>query len=257
MRVRKPSFGRNAHSTQCRLQPPALLLAYLPSLTAAACRLLDRFLSDPTAYGVSLAFVESEQQLEEAFLPWCSVIGSAFASPSRSRSTGSIGPRKLIKQAPKQISAFDKWKSREILDTDSISPSPTRGGSNSNTMTKVFRRLSWGSSSSRSTSRNSSSTGSLISDSTHSSDCYTSSPLSRSNTLGSPLSAFRHSKSEELPCDAHRQNDLYPHDSRWYLSRLDVNRSREPSRISSFRDLAILPTQRVMRYVLLFRGTGS
>jgi hypothetical protein len=259
VRVRKSSFGRNAHSTQCRLQPPALLLAYLPSLTAAACRLLDRFLSDPTAYGVSLAFAESEQQLEEAFLPWCGVIGSAFASPSRSRSTGSIGPRKLIKQASKQISAFEKWKSPEILDTDSISPSPTRGGSNANAnaMTKVFRRLSWGSSSSRSTSRNNSSTGSPISDSTHSSDYCTSSHLSRSNTIGSPLSAFQHSKSEELPCDAHRQNNLYPHDSRQYLSRLEVNRSREPSRISSFRDLAILPTQRVMRYVLLFRGADS
>lgn len=227
-------------------------MAYLPSLTATSCQLLDRFLSDPTAYGVSLAFVESEQHLEEAFLPWCGVIGSAFANPSRSRSTGSIGPRKLTKQCPRQTSAFDKWKSPEILE-----PNSTRGGSDGNTVTKVFRRLSRGSTTSQSTSRGNSSTVSLISDSAHSSECHTSSPPLKSDTSGSLPLLFRHFNSEELPCDTTRQHELYPRDSRRYLSCIEANRSREPSRICSFRELAILPTQRVMRYALLFRGTDS
>lgn len=227
-------------------------MAYLPSLTAASCQLLDRFLSDPTAYGVSLAFVESEQQLEDAFLPWCGVIGSAFTNPSRSRSTGSIGPRKLTKQCPKRISAFDKWKSPEISEADS-----TRGWSNGNTVTKVFRRLSRGSTSSRPMSGDNVSTGSLISDSAHSSECHTSSPPPKSDISGSLSPVFRHSNSEELPCDTTRQHELCPRDSRRYLSCIEANRSREPSRICSFRELAILPTQRVMRYALLFRGTGS
>lgn len=236
---------------QCRSQPPVLLLAYLPSLTATSCQLLDRFLSDPTAYGVSLAFAESEQQLEEAFIPWCSMIGSAFANPSRSRSTGSTAPRKLIKQASKRISAFDKWKSPEIFEADS-----TRGGSNGNAVTKVFRRLSRGSTPSRPMSGDNSSTGSLISDSAHSPERHTS-PPPKSNTTGSPPPELRHSNSEELPCDATRQHELYPYDSRRYLSCIEANRSREPLKISSFRELAILPTQRIVRYVLLFRGADS
>lgn len=241
------NFSRNAYSPQCRSQPPALLLAYLPSLTAASCQLLDLFLSDPTAYGVSLAFAESEQQLEEALLPWCSVIGSAFAGPSRSRSTGSIAPRKLIKQASRQISAFDKWMSPEILDADS-----TRGGFNGNAVTKVFRRLSRGSTPSRPMSGDNSSTE--ISDSVHSSECHTSSPPPKSNAATSLPPAFRHYNSEEIPCDKTCQRELYPPDSRRYLSCIEANEPRKPSRISSFRELAILPTQRVMRYVLLFRG---
>lgn len=238
-------MGLNAYPPQCRSPPPTLLLAYLPALAAASCHLLDHFLSDPTAYGVSLAFVEFEQQLEEAFVPWSSVVGSAFTSnPSRSRSMGSITPRKLIKQASKQISAFDRWKSSEFLHTSPITPS-SRAGSNGNSVTSVFRRLSRGStdsSISRPMNGENSSTGSLISDSVHSSECHGSSP---------PV--FRHSNSEELPRDITRQHELYPHDSRRYLSCIESSGPRQPLKIS-YRELAILPIQRVTRYVLLFRG---
>jgi len=228
-----------------RSRPPTLLLAYLPALTATCCQLLDRFLSNPTAYGVSLAFVESEQQLEEAFVPWCSVIGSAFANPSRSRSTGSITPRKLTKPVPKQVYAFDKWKPSDVLEFGSTH------GSHGNTVAKVFRRLSKGSASSRLTSGDNLSTGSLISDSVNSSEYHTSPP--KASTARSPLPVFRHSNSEELPYDTTHQREVYPHASRRYLSCIEANRSREPSRTRSFRELAILPTQRVMRYSLLFR----
>jgi len=229
----------------CRSSPPALLLAYLPALTATSCQLLDCFLSDPTAYGISLAFVESEQQLEDAFVPWCSVVGSAFTnSPSRSRSTGSIAPRKLLKQATRQISAFDRWRSSDILNTNSAIPS-SRVGSSGTTVTNVFRRLSRGSTSSTPTrpmSSENSSFGSLISDSAHSSECHTSS---------APL--FRDCNSEDLLCRTTHQHELYPRDSKRYLSCIESSRPRESLKISSFRELAILPTQRVTRYVLLFR----
>jgi len=228
----------------CRSLPPTLLLAYLPVLTTTSCQLLDRFLSDPTAFGVSLAFVESEQQLEEAFVPWCSVIGSAFTNnPSRSRSTGSIAPRKLIKQATRRISAFDRWRSSDLLHTNSVIP--PQAGSNGNAVTNVFRRLSGsstGSTPSRPMNNQNSSTGSLISASAHSSECRASS-----------LPLFRDCDSEDLPCKRTHQRELYPRDSRRYLSCIESIRPREPSKASSFRELAILPTQRVTRYVLLFR----
>ena len=236
----------NVYPSQCRSSPPALLLAYLPALTAASCQLLDHFLFDPTAYGVSLAFVESEQQLEEAFVPWCSVVGSAFTNnPSRSHSTGSIPPRKLIKQASKQISVFDRWKSSEILHINSVIPF-SRVGSSGNVVTNAFRRLSKGSTSSvpsRPMSGENSSTGSLISDSAHSAECPSLPPV------------FQHSNSEELPCDTTHRRKSFPRDSRRYLSCIESSRPREPLKTSSFRELAILPTQRVTRYVLLFRGS--
>jgi hypothetical protein len=251
-RVHGPISVRNAHSHQCRSQPPTLLLAYLPSLTAASCQLLDRFLSDPTAYGVSLAFVESEQQLEEAFLPWCSVIGSAFTNSSRSRSTGSIGPRKLIKQA----------RSRFPLLTSGSHPkfwTPIRsvGGPNGNTVAKVFRRLSRGSTPSRSLSGDNSSTGSLTSDSAHSSECHTSSPPPKSEWLDHcPLYSDIPTRRSSLVIQPTNMN-YTPATRDGTCRALKQIGPREPSRICSFRELAILPTQRVMRYVLLFRGTVS
>lgn len=179
-------------------------------------------------------------------MPWCSVVGGAFTNnPSRSRSTGSIAPRKLVKQVPRQISAFDKWKSSDLLHASSATPS-LRAGFNDNTVTNVFRRLSrssMGSTSSRPMSSDNSSTGSLISDSIHSSECHTSqSPLSRD------------CNSEDLPCKTTHQHELYPRDSTRYLSCIESSRPREPLKITSFRELAILPTQRVTRYALLFRG---
>ena len=237
--------------TQRRSRPPALLLAYLPALTATSCQLLDRFLADPSTYGVGLAFVESEKQLEETFVPWCSVVGSAFVNPSRSRSTGSISPHKLTKPVPCQISGFDKRKPSGILESGS-----TRG-SHGNTVTKVFRRLSRGSASSRSMNGDNSSTWSLTSDSANSSEYHTSPPPPKASTARSPHPVFWHSNSEELPCDTTPQREVYPRASRRYLSCIEANRSREPSRTHSFRELAILPTQRVMRYSLLFRGMDS
>ena len=102
-----------------------------------------------------------------------------------------------------------------------------------------------------------SSAGSLMTDSTRSSDQRISPPPTRSIPAGSPAHVFRHTISEELPYTTSHRRNLYPHDSRRYLSCLGANGSREPPRAHSFQDLAILPTQRVMRYVLLFRGEGS
>jgi hypothetical protein len=112
-------------------------------------------------------------------------------------------------------------------------------------VTNAFRRLSRSStdsSTSRPMSCENSSTGSLNSDSAHSSECPTS---------FSPM--FRHSKSEDLPHDTTRPHELYPRDSKRYLSCIESGTPREPLK-TSFRELAILPTQRVTRYVLLFRG---
>ena len=258
--LHNPVLGRCAHPLypQCRSQPPTLLLHYLPALTAASCQLLDRFLSDPTAYGVSLSFVESEQQLEEAFLPWCSVIGSAFAARSRSHSTGSNISHKLTKRPSKQTLAFDRRKPPELFDADSINSS-TCGGSSGISVSRVFRRLGRGSMStpSQPMSGDNSSAGSLVTDSTHSSEQHIPPPPSISNPAGSPAHVFRHSNPGEFPYATSHRHNLYPHDSRRYLSCLEANGSREPSRTHSFQDLAILPTQRVMRYVLLFRGGDS
>jgi len=186
------------------------------------------------------------------------VIGSAFATHSRSRSTGSTVPRKLTKRPSKQILALDRWKSPELFDADSINSS-TCGGSSGIAVSRVFRRLRRGSepTPSQTMCGDNSSVGSLMTDSTHSSDQHISPPPSVSNPAGSPAHVFRHSSPEELPYATSHRHSLYPHESRRYLSCLEANGSREPLRTHSFQDLAILPTQRVMRYVLLFRGGDS
>ena len=169
---------------------------------------------------------------------------------------GSIVPHKLTKRPSKQSLAFDRQKSSENLDADSISSS-TRGGPSGVAVNRVLRRLGRGATPSRSMYGDNSSTGSLMSDSTHSSDQLISPPPYVSNPPGSSAHISRHAGSEEPPYATGYRRNSYPHDSRRYLSYLEANRPREPSRAHSYRDLAILPTQRVMRYVLLFRGEDS
>ena len=189
-------------------------------------------------------------------MPWCSVVGTAFSTRSRSHSMGSMVSHRLMKRPSKQTLAFDKSKSPENSDADSISSS-TCGGSSGTAVSRVFRRLGRGSLPSQPMYGDDSSAGSLMSDSAHSSDQLISPPPYISNPAGSSAHVSRHVSSGQVSYAASRRSNSFSHDSRRYLSYLEANRSGEPSRARSYRDLAILPTQRVMRYVLLFRGVDS
>ncbi|KAI0783320.1 hypothetical protein C8Q75DRAFT_441644 [Abortiporus biennis] len=64
--------------------PPAIL-AYIPSLIVASEAFLARLEDDPSAWGVSTAFIGCEEEMERAFESWCSVVGELFIDESLAR----------------------------------------------------------------------------------------------------------------------------------------------------------------------------
>lgn len=58
--------------------PPALVLTYVPALLRASEALLARLEDDPSAWGVSVAFVAVEDDAEAAFVAWAGVVGALF-----------------------------------------------------------------------------------------------------------------------------------------------------------------------------------
>ncbi len=58
--------------------PSPFILTYVPALLGASEALLARLEDDPSAWGVSAAFVGVEEELEAAFVAWCGVIGEIF-----------------------------------------------------------------------------------------------------------------------------------------------------------------------------------
>ncbi|KAG2057096.1 hypothetical protein BDR06DRAFT_952207 [Suillus hirtellus] len=71
-------------------QPPSLLLTYLPDLIRASEALLKAFLDDPSAWGVSTAFMACEDDIEAAMVSWCSVVGTFFTNSPRHESESAI-----------------------------------------------------------------------------------------------------------------------------------------------------------------------
>ena len=65
--------------------PPSLLTSYLPALILASNTLLEHCSQDPTAYGISTAFLESSSQLENALVAYCGVVGDIFATKRTKR----------------------------------------------------------------------------------------------------------------------------------------------------------------------------
>ncbi|OCH96198.1 hypothetical protein OBBRIDRAFT_369213 [Obba rivulosa] len=55
-----------------------LLHAYVPALLAASEALLGRLVDDPSAWGVSTAFIGCEEELEAALVAWSGVVGEFF-----------------------------------------------------------------------------------------------------------------------------------------------------------------------------------
>ena len=66
--------------------PPASMLPYLPGLIMASEALLERMEANPSAQGVSEAFLACEAIMSESFISWCSVVGNFFDSGERPKS---------------------------------------------------------------------------------------------------------------------------------------------------------------------------
>lgn len=66
--------------------PPTSMLPYLPGLIMASEALLERMEANPSAQGVSEAFLACESIMSESFISWCSVVGEFFDSGERLKS---------------------------------------------------------------------------------------------------------------------------------------------------------------------------
>lgn len=271
--------------------PPKVLGCYLPALVASSIQLSIDMLSDPTAYGVSRAFIEAEHQLENAFVSWCGIIGEGLTDEKPPDSH-----RKLTRSA-KTMPGGSRGHTRghstishnsvivknqnQLGNVSDIDPKPSvdneQGFGKGNGVVRLFKRWSLHS------SQNSSPTvtsdpgpdvgGSTSLALSEPNPCSQSAPLPHIPTP--PHSNQRHTLNPNTgptqdsltyfhdaptaPTSSHRETrDTHrPHhhtqSNQNRGSRHANGRSRRARRVATVKDLAIQPTQRVMRYVLLYR----
>jgi hypothetical protein len=194
------------------------MLSYLPDLIQVSEALLKAFLDDPSAWGVSTAFMACEDDIEIAMVAWSSVAGNFFTdSPGKEAESPSIG---------------EKWRRRKslLLSATGYPLPPVAGKSNGN-----------------SPSANSSALPPL---------------LSLMNEAGSRIREGQRTDEQFWKVSNDSRVDAFTERSRSRVNSVDEKDGRAddskrelPTRRHSVRDLAIQPTQRVMRYVLLYQGT--
>lgn len=160
--------------------PPAVMLTYLPALIRASENLLKGLSQDPSAWGVSTAFMTCEDELESAMVAWSGVAGQFFAKKRKS------------------------WR-RSSHQNLSISSNPPVLPSHSSPLTLNL--------------------------------------LNSSTVFFPALGKYDNEKGEKSSESGEGVSDDRGSD-----------KARRSERRVSVRDLAIQPTQRVVRYVMLYRG---
>lgn len=156
------------------------MLTYLPALIRASENLLKGLSQDPSAWGVSTAFMTCEDELESAMVAWSGVAGQFFAKKRKS------------------------WR-RSSHQNLSISSNPPVLPSHSSPLTLNL--------------------------------------LNSSTVFFPALGKYDNEKGEKSSESGEGVSDDRGSD-----------KARRSERRVSVRDLAIQPTQRVVRYVMLYRG---
>jgi len=161
------------------------MLTYLPALLHASQVLLQGLSEDPSAWGVSSAFMACEDEIETAMVAWCGVAGQFFSKKGKSRS----------------------WKKYSYSGPP---PKPLRARTNS---------------------------------------------FSAGDDAGDGIAQFPSRISDKSKQDnAEVQRRKVRAEKSMEVIENVNNKSRRSQRKLSVRDLAIQPTQRVMRYAMLYGG---
>ncbi|KAG9314140.1 hypothetical protein JVU11DRAFT_4925 [Chiua virens] len=84
-------------NAQTATPPPPSMIPHVSALVRASEMLLKSFLEDPSAWGVSTAFVTSEDELEATMVSWCAVVGTFFTDGDNHRPSGLVGKWRLRK----------------------------------------------------------------------------------------------------------------------------------------------------------------
>jgi hypothetical protein len=178
--------------------PPALMLRYVEELVKVSQSYVAQMEGNPSSWGVAAAFLGVEEAIDQAFVGWCSEVGTWFDSTrDDAAKTESRAPSSYARKPSKQNLRYDGNKENE------------KRGEEETTMGRLRRIGSW----KRSLTS--------ISD----------------MTMNAP-----NAKKEKSPPPS------------FSLYGLQQRRNSSKVRKPLIRDLAILPTQRIMRYALLYRG---
>ena len=120
------SFSHSWFYAKTLTPPPSLLTSYLPALILASNTLLEHCSQDPTAYGISSAFLESSAQLENALVAYCGIIGDIFAtkSPSKRKLVRSRRSSGAVDESKRPSPPINRHVSRSFSRRSFNRPSP-------------------------------------------------------------------------------------------------------------------------------------
>lgn len=259
---------------------PALVLTYLPALLRASEAFLSRMEEDPSAWGVSAAWLGCEEEMEGAFVGWCGVVGELFVDGDSRRervygygyqpnvgearedgrkvlrkTTPTSSRRASIDVAPGYATRIKSGVFSPPLPQPQF-PSGRRmsaSGAQSGMFTAALGTgLPYGLSPSMPTSPQYPTSP----QSRHDSDSLAFSPLPppmSPNFVKGHKSSTSASLAGSLTAAFKRRSFLNSTSS---LVGSEKGKEKEKKvTLSSVRELAIQPTQRIMRYVLQYRGS--
>ncbi|RPD82198.1 hypothetical protein L226DRAFT_19447 [Lentinus tigrinus ALCF2SS1-7] len=282
---------RELASTELSQQYASLVARHIPALLRVSETLLAHVIDDPSAWGVSAAFIGCEEELEAAFVAWSSVVGEFFLEDANLRP-----PRKLKKHPEDTFSDLGHgaaglgriMRTRSQVGIPSSKPSPTA----TRRYSSAFSDIGHGETSSNlghggagmftaalgtglAFGLSVASPSSLEVESPSPKSVPGHSGLSRVPTASSGLGLTRAMtawKRMSMPSSLSNVPSIAPtspttaythsshHGHSYHLSLGSTHGHGTPKRPASeqdakvtARDLAIQPTQRVMRYVLQYR----
>ena len=205
---------------------PEMMISYVKELVGVSEKLLEGMEREPSVRGVAEVFVQvgcvggdESKGAESAFVDWCGVVGGWFQDEVAV--SGDTQDGVDVKRKRKR---FESSEEHHLLSEQESSGSTSGLGATEHSHTSPLKRTV-------STWRRS---------------------MPSIAGLGEGGARRRDKDKDEVDSDGHGQKErMSP------TSSISMTSSTKPIRKHAVRDLAILPTQRVMRYVLLYRGMFS
>ncbi|KAF9053360.1 hypothetical protein BJ165DRAFT_857161 [Panaeolus papilionaceus] len=219
-------------TSKTRTPPPALMLHYASDLLQVSKKLAEEMRGDVSVKGIARAFLKCEMEVEKAFVRWCGVVGGWFvegrefeelALMAERSGTSTVGHgysgKKNARVSVRQAGLVEGL----VLENTAPVSEPVSAGA----LEDVFQPSNV-SPLKRTVSTWRRSLPSMVG-------------LHQEGSHGMSNSEWRKSERERLEAEEEEERE----------------REKERKRRPAVRDLAILPTQRLMRYVLLYRDLLS
>lgn len=222
--------------------PPPLMQHYAAELVRASAAVLRAMEQQPSALGVAKAFVENVEEVEGAYVRWCGVVGGWFVAGGGVEESGTV---KLKRNLSRYRASIDSATPPTAADAPGYGGVESEDGSSPVSPLKRTVRT-W-----RRSLPSVASLGEAGASIYGYGYVYGSRSLRRRNKEVDKVAEVE--QSDAVGRDL--SSTTTPSSP---SSSSGQNLTSRPPRVrgkSAVRELAIQPTQRVMRYVLLYRGT--